>query len=81
MVPSISTMLHRFTGEWAAQLQSDAILTVCREVAYTGWGDRGHLLRPGRSICVIDGREQSPAIVPNGQRGGTTEPQPESPPS
>jgi hypothetical protein len=44
MVPSISTILRRFTGEWALLLQPDAILTVCREIGYTTWRDR--LLTP-----------------------------------
>ncbi len=44
MVPSISTILRRFTGEWALLLQPEAILTVCREIGYTTWRDR--LLTP-----------------------------------
>jgi hypothetical protein len=40
MVPSITTILQRFTGEWAALLQPDAILAACGEVGYTGWRDR-----------------------------------------
>ncbi len=40
MVPSISTILRRFTGEWALLLQPEAILAVCREIGYTGWRDR-----------------------------------------
>ena len=36
MVPTITTILQRFSAEWAALLQSDAILTVCRESGYTG---------------------------------------------
>ena len=40
MVPSITTILQRFTGEWAALLQPDAILAVCGEIGYTGWRDR-----------------------------------------
>jgi hypothetical protein len=40
MVPNITTILQRFTGEWAALLQPEAILTVCREIGYTGWRDR-----------------------------------------
>jgi hypothetical protein len=35
MVPSISTILRRFTGEWALLLQPEAMLTVCREIGYT----------------------------------------------
>jgi hypothetical protein len=44
MVPHITTILQRFTGEWALLLQPDAILTVCREIGYTAWRDR--LLTP-----------------------------------
>ena len=40
MVPSITTILQRFTGEWAALLQPDAILAACGEVGYTAWRDR-----------------------------------------
>src|ERR671919_680743 len=40
MVPSITTILQRFTGEWATLLQPDAILAVCREIGYTAWRDR-----------------------------------------
>jgi len=40
MVPSITTILPRFTGEWAALLQPDAILAVCSEMGYTAWRDR-----------------------------------------
>ncbi len=40
MIPSITTILQRFSGEWAALLQSEAILTVCREIGYTAWRDR-----------------------------------------
>jgi Transposase DDE domain len=40
MVPSITTIRQRFSSEWAALLQPDAILTVCREIGYTAWRDR-----------------------------------------
>ena len=40
MVPNITPILQRLTGEWAALLQPDAILAVCGEVGYTGWRDR-----------------------------------------
>jgi IS4 transposase len=40
MIPSITTILQRFSGEWAVLLQPDAILTVCREIGYTAWRDR-----------------------------------------
>jgi Transposase DDE domain len=39
MVPSINTIRQRFSSEWAALLQPDAILTVCREIGYTAWRD------------------------------------------
>jgi hypothetical protein len=32
MVPSITTLLQRFTGEWATLLPPDAILAVYREI-------------------------------------------------
>ncbi len=32
MVPSITTILQRFSGAWAALLQPEAILTVGREI-------------------------------------------------
>jgi hypothetical protein len=44
MVPSMTSILQRFTGEWAMLLQAEAILTVCREIGYTAWRDR--LLTP-----------------------------------
>jgi Transposase DDE domain len=44
MVPNMTTILQRFTGEWALLLQPEAILTVCREAGYTAWRDR--LLTP-----------------------------------
>jgi hypothetical protein len=40
MVPSMTTILQRFTGEWAALLQPEAMLTVCGEIGYPGWRDR-----------------------------------------
>jgi hypothetical protein len=40
MVPNITTILQRLTGEWAMLLQPEAILTVCREIGYTSWRDR-----------------------------------------
>ena len=40
MVPTITTILQRVTGEWAMLLQPDAILTVCREIGYPAWRDR-----------------------------------------
>jgi hypothetical protein len=40
MVPNLTTILPRFTGEWAMRLQPAAILTICREIGYTAWRDR-----------------------------------------
>ena len=40
MVPNITTILQRFTGEWATLLQSEAILALCRASGYTAWRDR-----------------------------------------
>jgi hypothetical protein len=40
MVPNLTTILQRFTGEWARRLQPEAILTVGREIGYTAWRDR-----------------------------------------
>jgi hypothetical protein len=40
MVPSIASILQRFTGEWATLRQPDAILAVCSEIGYTP-GSRG----------------------------------------
>src|SRR5215472_7934331 len=40
MVPNITAILQRLTGEWAALLQPEAILAACGEVGYTGWRDR-----------------------------------------
>jgi hypothetical protein len=40
MVPNMTTILQRFTAEWAVLLEADAIRTVCREIGYTTWRDR-----------------------------------------
>jgi hypothetical protein len=40
MVPTITTILPRFTGEWVLLRQPEAILAVCREIGYTTWRDR-----------------------------------------
>jgi hypothetical protein len=32
MVPTRTTILQRFTGEWAMVLQPDAMLAVCHEI-------------------------------------------------
>jgi hypothetical protein len=51
MVPSITTILHRFTGEWATLLQPDAILALCSEIGYTAWRDR--VLTPVTTMQVF----------------------------
>jgi hypothetical protein len=51
MVPSITTILQRFTGEWATLLQPDAILAVCREIGYTAWRER--LLTPVTTVQLF----------------------------
>jgi hypothetical protein len=40
LVPHMTTIPPRFTGEWAVLLEADAMLTVCREIGYTAWRDR-----------------------------------------
>jgi hypothetical protein len=40
MIPRITIILQRFTTEWAALLQPEAILTVGGEIGYTTWRDR-----------------------------------------
>jgi hypothetical protein len=51
MIPNITTILQRFTGEWALLLQPEAILAVCREIGYTGWRDR--VLTPVTTIHLF----------------------------
>jgi hypothetical protein len=51
MVPSITAILQRLTGEWATLLQPDAILTVCREIGDPGWRDR--VLTPVTTIQLF----------------------------
>jgi Transposase DDE domain len=51
MVPSIATILQRFTGEWATLLQPDAILALCSEIGYTAWRDR--VLTPVTTIQLF----------------------------
>src|SRR4029453_18054377 len=51
MVPSISTILQRFTGEWATLLQPDAILAACSEIGYPAWRDR--VLTPVTTIQLF----------------------------
>ena len=51
MVPNITTILQRLTGEWAMLLQPDAMLTVCREIGDTAWRDR--VLTPVTTIQLF----------------------------
>jgi hypothetical protein len=51
MVPRIITRLQRFTGQWAALRQPDAILAVCGEIGSTGWRDR--VLTPVTTIPLF----------------------------
>jgi hypothetical protein len=51
MVANITTILQRFTGEWAMLLEADAILTVCREIGYSAWRDR--VLTPVTTILWV----------------------------
>jgi Transposase DDE domain len=51
MVPNITAILQRLTGEWAALLQPDAILAACSEVGYTGWRDR--VLTPVTTVHIF----------------------------
>ena len=51
MVPNMTTILQRFTGEWAVLLEADAILSVCQEIGYTAWRDR--VLTPVTTIHLF----------------------------
>ena len=51
MVPNMTTILQRITGEWAVQREPEAILTVCREIGYTAWRDR--VLTPVTTIQLF----------------------------
>ena len=51
MVPNITTILQRFTTEWAALLQPEAILAACGEVGYIAWRDR--VLTPVTTIQLF----------------------------
>jgi hypothetical protein len=51
MVPTVTTTLQRFTGEWATLLQPETILAVCHEIGYTAWRDR--LLTPVTTIDLF----------------------------
>jgi hypothetical protein len=51
MVPSVTTVLQRFTTDWAAQLQPEAIHAACEAVGYTAWRDR--VLTPVITVQVF----------------------------
>jgi hypothetical protein len=51
MVPNVTTILQRFTTEWAAPLQPEAILAACGEVGYLAW--RHRVLTPVTTIQVF----------------------------
>jgi hypothetical protein len=40
MVPNVTPLLQRFTSEWAAVLQPEAILAACGEVGHRAWRHR-----------------------------------------
>jgi hypothetical protein len=40
MVPSVTTVLQRFTTDWPAQLQAEAIHAACETAGSTAWRDR-----------------------------------------
>jgi len=51
MIPTMTTILPRFTGEWAILLQPEAMLTVCREIESTAWRDR--MLTPVTTVHLF----------------------------
>jgi Transposase DDE domain len=51
IVPTVTTTLQCFTGEWATWLLPEMILAVCRERGYTAWRDR--LLTPVTTIPLF----------------------------
>jgi hypothetical protein len=53
MVPTLSTILPRFTGEWAVLRPPAAILTVCRELGYPAWRDRVLTPVPTIPVCLL----------------------------
>jgi hypothetical protein len=66
MVPSMTTILQRFTGEWAVLLEAEAILTVCREIGYIAWHDR--VLTPVTTIHlfllqILHGHTEGIAVI------------------
>jgi Transposase DDE domain len=51
MVPNITMILQRFTAEWAALLQPEAILAACGEVGYLAW--RHRVLTPVTTVQLF----------------------------
>jgi hypothetical protein len=53
MVPNVTTILQRFTTEWAALLPPEAILAACSEVGDMAW--RHRVLTPVTTIplCLL----------------------------
>ena len=51
MIPCITAVLTRLKTEWAAHVQPDAILAICREAGYTSWRDR--VLTPATTIQLF----------------------------
>jgi Transposase DDE domain len=51
MVPHVTTILQRFTTEWAALLQPEAILAACGEVGHIAW--RHRVLTPVTTIQLF----------------------------
>jgi hypothetical protein len=52
MVPNVTTILQRFTTEWAALLQPEALLAACGEVGYLAWRDRGLTPLTTLQLCL-----------------------------
>jgi len=48
MVPNLTTILQRFTAEWAALLPPEALLAACGELGYLTW--RHRVLTPVTTI-------------------------------
>jgi hypothetical protein len=51
MIPRITTVLTRLKTDWAAQLEPDVMMAVCREAGYTSWRDR--VLTPVTTIQLF----------------------------
>jgi hypothetical protein len=51
MVPNVTPILQRFTTEWAALLQPEAILAACGEVGHRAW--RNRVLTPVTTIQLF----------------------------